>query len=239
MKSTIHKRQTTFINFVIKSITNTIAILLIITIFSCSKDNDNMPVEPVTISDNKLKLPATLENTTVLNIPDAINNTGYCGNRTTPGFVVSTIVIDKDGVIGAASKVSIELDLSHSNGGDLLVELIAPSDESCALIKRIGAVADFDCGTNKDFILGNKLIFNSAFAINIFLANATTFPAGNYSPMIGTSTFPVNVPAISLNDFFTGKNIKGTWKIKIYDFGVEDVGKLIAWKIKFEAGALQ
>jgi subtilisin-like proprotein convertase family protein len=223
-----------------KTLKNAISILVLIIMTSCSKDNPVEPTsEPVAIVDNRLVLPATLENNILFDIPDAINTTGYCGNRTTPGIVESKIVIDKDGEIGTASKISIELNLSHPNAGDLMAELIAPSGESCALIKRIGANSDTDCGTNKDFVLGNKLLFNSAVPINVFLAGSTTFPAGNYAPLIGTSTFPTNVPAISLNDFFTGKKIKGTWKIKMYDFGVDDVGKLIAWKIKFEAGALK
>ncbi len=194
---------------------------------SCNKDDAPAP-------DSRLTLPAILENNTILNIPDA---TGECATGVNPGMIENTIVIDKDGIINDASKVSIELDLSHDFGGDFVVELIAPSGASCALIKRIGSSSDNDCdhGGNK-FIVGNKLIFNSTYTNTVV---ADPVAAGNYAPLTGLSTFPSTVPVISLNSFLTGKDIKGIWKIKVYDYGVLDVGKLNAWKMKFDIGALK
>lgn len=221
-----------------KTLKTTMAILAVvlfgssIIFISCNKDNDEIP----TSVDNKLALPSTLENNTVLPVPDATSNTGECGYNVNVGVAESTIAIDKDGIISDATKLSIELDLKHQDGGDLVVQLITPSGDSCGLIKRIGATLDSNCGTIDDFVTGNKLTFNANFT-NTTIANPIA--TGNYAPLAGTSIFPTMVPMISLSSFLLGKNIKGIWKIKVYDYGTLGVGQLNSWKLKFEMGALQ
>jgi subtilisin-like proprotein convertase family protein len=221
-----------------KTFQTKIAILMLLFLsISCNKDDDSAPTPTPVPVDTRLVLPATLENNTVTDVPDATGS-GECGNSVTPGTIESKIVIDKDGIISNPTKVSVELDLSHPFGGDLVVQLIAPSGESCALIKRIGTTttSDTSCGNTTDFVAGNKLTFNATFTNTTFASPIIT---GNYAPLTGLSTFPSTVPLVSLTSFFTGKNIKGEWKIKMYDFGKADVGKLNSWKLKFEAGALQ
>jgi subtilisin-like proprotein convertase family protein len=198
---------------------------------SCSKDDD-----PAPIVDTRLVLPATLENNTLINIPDASTGLGDCGTGVTPGNAQSTIEIIGTGIITDPSKVTIELDIEHYYGGDLVIELIAPSGESCGLIKRLGATSDSTCGNSSNFITGNKLSFNSTFTTTL---TANEIVTGNYAPTQGNSNYPTTVPMISLATFLTGKNITGIWKLKMYDYGVGDTGKLNSWKLKFETGALQ
>lgn len=199
---------------------------------NCSKDDSDSPSE-----DTRLVLPATLENNTQLSVPDATNTTGSCGSGTTPGVAENSIEITADGIIADPSKVSIEVDISHIYSGDVVLELFTPSGNSVGLIKRIGATSDTGCGAGADFVAGNKLVFNSANMT--LLASATTYASGNYSPTSGTSTFPTAVAMTPLATFLTGKNIKGVWKMKMYDCGVADAGKLNSWKLKFDTGALQ
>ena len=198
-------------------------------IVSCNKD------EPIII-DSRLGLPATIENNTIQNIPDA-TPTGAAGINATPGIIESFIVIDKDGIIADDKKIFVELDLSHSYCGDLVVELVAPSGQSCGLIKRLGAPTDNAAGSSHDFIGGNKLTFNANNSIPIPVTSAIA--SGNYAPTSGASTFPTAISMVPLDMFFIGKNIKGTWKLKVYDYGNGDTGSLNAWKLIIEAGALK
>lgn len=223
-----------------KTIKLTAAILSLVSIIaiSCSKDDDAPAVPTPIVPDTRLVLPATLENNTQLTLPDGVANGGACGSQVTPGTAENTIEIAADGIILDPTKLSIEVDISHTYGGDVVLELVTPSGESVGLIKRIASTVDTSCGTNTDFVVGNKLTFNSTNATQL-AGGPPSFITGNYAPSSGTSTYPTTVAMTSLATFLTGKNIKGVWKMKIYDCGVGDIGKLNSWKLKFEVGALQ
>lgn len=223
--------KTDFLRFKKSDLKMSLTIVLAFMLVNCSKD-DNSENPP---EDTRLALPATIENNTPLSIPDATNLTGLCGSNTTPGNAENSIEITADGIIADPSKVSIEVDISHTFGSDVVLELFTPSGNSVALIKRIGATADTNCGSGTDFIAGNKLVFNSANMLPL----AAPFASGNYAPTGGAGTFPNAVAMMPLTTFLTGKNIKGVWKMKMYDCGVDDTGKLNSWKLKFDTGALQ
>ena len=203
---------------------------LAFTLVHCSKDDSSSPP-----ADTRLVLPATLENNTQMLVPDATQVTGVCGSATTPGSAENTVEITADGIIADPAKVSIEVDIDATFGGEVVLELITPSGQSAGLIKRIGATSDAGCGFNPKFITGNKLTFNSANATLL----AAPYASGNYAPTAGTSTFPSAVAMTPLATFLTDKNIKGIWKMKMYDCGVDDRVKLNSWKLKFDTGALQ
>lgn len=225
---------------IMKTLKITAAFLTMVSVIaiSCSKDDDAPVVPTPVIPDTRLVLPATLENSTQLTLPDGVNNGGNCGSTVTPGTAENSIEITADGIIADPTKLSIEVDITHPFGGDIVLELFTPSGESVGLIKRIGSSVDTSCGTNTDFVVGNKITFNAANATQL-VGGAPSFITGNYAQSSGTSTYPAAVPMTSLATFLTGKNIKGVWKMKIYDCGVGDVGKLNSWKLKFEVGALQ
>ncbi|WP_310554966.1 proprotein convertase P-domain-containing protein [Flavobacterium sp.] len=214
-----------------KTLKSIIIIVLLILSLSCNRDDK----EPQPIADTKLILPAMLENNTQISIPDAT----VSGTTLIPGIIASIIEIDKDGIIQDPSKIFLELDLSHSFAGDIVVELIAPSGENCGIIKRIGTTNDTSPGSSINLVLGNKLKFNSLFT-TFFLPQVSTFiVAGNYAPSRGVSSIPFSVPMTSLNTFFMDKNIKGKWTLKVYDYQNNDIGKLISWKLYFDTGALK
>ena len=226
-----------------KTFKNTIAILAILFITSCSKDDaPATALNSTPIIDTKLTLPAVLSNDNVLLIPDAIKIAGTttdCGISCTPGSVSSEIIIDKDGVIANPSKICIEIDLVHNYAVEIVAELIAPSGESCGLLKRIYANTDSGCAPSVSvkYQAGNKLSFNS---LNTTPVPTGIVPTGNYAPTAANNgNFPALVPMISLNTFLNNKNIKGTWKLKVYDCSKDDTGKLNSWKLKFDVGALQ
>jgi subtilisin-like proprotein convertase family protein len=195
---------------------NLLLILSFIWLSSCSKNDD----EPV------VSQPITFENNTAVNIPDR-NSADFPSGE-------STIAISQNGTIIDASKVSIELDIAHTFGADVAIELIAPNGDKCGIINKIN--------NTEEFVTDNKLTFNTlhtAFLVPI----GGVYVTGNYAPtfapdltQIGT---PVSITPIALSTFFTGKNINGTWKLKMYDCAPADVGKLNSWKIKFDTGAFQ
>ncbi len=227
-----------------KTLKNTMAVLLLTTSFmSCSKDEDT-PAQAV--DSTKLVLPSVKENNNELVVPDGVTIPGglgsTCGSGVNPGLLSNVIEIDKDGIIGNPSKVTIELDLTATYVGEVIVEIFTPSGESCGLIKRPGTVVggiltNNNCGAINDCIKGNKLSFNSAFT-DVALPSAV-LQTGNYGQLVGENTFPVTIPVVSLNTFFMNKNIKGTWRLRVYDHNVGDRVTLNAWKLKFDVGALK
>lgn len=218
--------------------------LVSIAIFSCSKDEDE-PIPAAIVVDNKLKLPATFDNNTLLTVPDAVKVTAECGSGTTPGTAQNTIVIDKEGIIYDEDKITFEIDLEAKYAGEVVVEIISTSTtlngNSISLIKRINATSSINCGTNLSFIAGNKLSFNNTFTQAMSLNGGAGAPiaAGNYKCSRGTDNFPSQVSDGNFGNFLRNQTVKGTWTIKVYDCGVGDRVKLNGWKIKFDVGALR
>ena len=214
--------------------------LLIITFFAiaCSKNEDSSP----TPTPAALSVAFEGINTTVTAIPDAAALPVGSTN-----VVEIPITIDKEGVIADGNKITIELDLKHTWAGDIAIEVITPSGESCGLIKRIGStdqqVANNNAsfGSNNKFKTGNKLVFNNVFLNSIPLPSLsyTDILGGNYKPTFGLNLIPTNVIEVPLATFFANKNIKGIWKLKAYDCGYGDTGSVNEWKIKFDTGALK
>ena len=196
---------------------------------SCSKKEDTIaPILPSAAFE--------ASNTTVTEIPDASNASPNISNS-----VEIAVTIDKEGVIADGNKITIELDLVHSWAGDIAIEVITPSGESCGLIKRIGSVGTTGVGTSDDFKATNKLVFNNTYVNSIPITGNTNFeiPTGNYKPTFGANLTPTNVIEKPMATFFNGKSVKGIWKLKAYDCKNINTGSVNAWKIKFDAGALQ
>jgi len=208
-----------------KNLAKTMIIGLAFSMAACSSDDS----EPVKAPSSQF----VEENNTALIIPD--------GNAaTTPGIAENKISVSNEGIIADASKVSIKLDLQHTWPGDLVVQVFAPSGESCTLIKRIGTVS---AGTDRDFLSGNIISFNSAATATIndvvSAGTATNIPAGTYLPGAGINATPEAILMTDLATFLNGKSVKGEWKIRIGDYSYQDTGKLNNWKLEFATGALQ
>jgi subtilisin-like proprotein convertase family protein len=210
--------------------------ITMIAIASCSKNDD----KPAVVAEPVPSVAITLTNNTVYDIPDAVTITAPgCGNNATPSMVFSPITVGTEGVIKDASKITIEIDIVHQYTNDIIIELEAPSGESCGLLKRVYATSDSACNSslNANYVAGNKLSFNS---LNTTPLGSGAIATGSYKttgPNLGT--FPSSVLMTPLSTFFTDKSIKGVWKLRAYDCSAVDVGKINAWKIKFDTGALK
>lgn len=171
-------------------------------------------------------------------IPDGAQiGTGTCGTGATPGSVTTTLDVPLAGTVADPTKITINLNLAHTWMGDVVAELVTPGGANCALIKRVGAGSDTACGSSGDFVTGNVLSFNSA--------NTTTLPisgnpaTGNYAPTGPTgTTYPATIPLCDLTAFLNGVAVNGTWSMKFYDNGFQDLGTVNSWSLVFAPGAL-
>ena len=188
---------------------------------ACSKDDDNVYV-------NMPSAKIEAENNNALLIPDA-------ANAATPSMVENNVTINNEATVGDASKVTISLDLVHTFATDLIVQLVSPSGEICTLIKRPLFSAD---NPSTDFVSGNIISFN-ANAFAGFGAIDGIVQAGTYVPTEGINTVPQDLHATDLSEFFNERNIKGIWKLRVFDYVQADTGKVNSWKITFDTGALK
>lgn len=193
----------------------------------CGNDDESSPSQPFNVS-----------NSTDLIITDA---TGQYGSNAVSTPVVSTISVTESGKIKDPSKVTIALELSHTWSGDCVVELISPDGESTTLIKRLGSTSDTSVGDGSDFDAGSVLSFNSenTMGFDMTLGAAAGYPAGDYMPASGESSFPTTAIMVALDVFLQNKQVNGDWKLRLQDYGLGDTGTLLGWSIDFEQGALK
>ncbi len=211
-----------------------LAVAILTNLFACNKDEDVPTIIPEPqVEDTTLKLPATFTNNTRTALFDGNNNSPDLG------ITESQITLDKDGIIKRSSLIYIQLDLSHENANDISIVLVAPDGAKCTLIKRID-------GATVLFVSGNILDFNSQYP-NAIPTDASIPPnqaqfvsAGKYKPTFGSNPSPIQVAILpTMSSFFYNKNIKGIWKLKIYDSNPSFTGILNSWSIKIADGAFE
>ena len=182
----------------------------------------------------------TYTNTTV--IPLADGSPGCASNSVTPGMTSSTITVPIAGTIIDPNSLTINLDLTHTWIGDLVVEVETPANTKCVLLKRMGATGatpDTDCGDNSNFVAGNILSFKSSNTTLIDYAAGTTaynIPSGNYAPTgVGPTDYPNTYSLCNLTTFFNGVSVNGNWKLNVRDSGGGDTGSINSWSLVFTA----
>ena len=172
----------------------------------------------------------TYSNPTSFPIPDS-NTTGIQSNI--PVALVKTI--------SDPSKVSVNLDLTHTWSGDITAALVVPGSSGVgpiALLKRIGSTTTTGVGSSANFLAGNVLKFNSA-ASGVLVppaGSASNIPGGIYLPTEGATLLPVDYSVANLTTLFTNLQVNGTWALKVFDTSGGDSGSLNNWQIVFDAG---
>lgn len=140
------------------------------------------------------------------------------------------------------TKVTIQMDLSHTWCGDVTVGLVVPGGPeigAIALIKRLGGTATTGVGSSVNFGAGNVLAFNSAatdFVVPGAGGSASNVPAGTYLPTVSPILTPADYTVANLATMFTNLAVNGTWSLKVLDSSAGDTGKLNNWQIVFGAG---
>jgi subtilisin family serine protease/subtilisin-like proprotein convertase family protein len=119
--------------------------------------------------------------------------------------------IDQDITIG---DLNVQLDISHTYVGDLLISLVGPNGTQVVL-------AQFHGGAGADY---RGTIFDDEASVWVGLGSAPF--AGSFSPDSPLSAFD-------------GLNARGTWYLQVEDWAWIDEGTVNAWSITIEPGAGQ
>ncbi len=140
--------------------------------------------------------PIVFTNTNVFSIPD--------NNATGISSPINVNNIDP-ATLNSNSIVSVRLNITHTYDGDLLIQLISPSQNTINLSNRRG-------GSGDNF---NNTLFTTSAALSISQGSApfsgTYRPDGAFTSLTG--------------------NVNGTWILKIIDQAGTDVGTLNNWTL--------
>ena len=143
--------------------------------------------------------------------------------------------------ISDPSKVTVNLDLTHTWSGDVTVGLVVPGGPvtgAIALLKRIGSTTPTGVGSSANFGAGNVLSFNSAATGTIVPPVGTNLliPTGIYLPTVSATLNPTAYTVADLSATFTNLAVNGTWSLVFLDSAAGDTGTLNNWQIVFDAG---
>jgi subtilisin-like proprotein convertase family protein len=171
------------------------------------------------------------------------NNTVYIIPENNTGGIRSDIFVPLNTTILDPTKVTIEVDVSHSWGGDLTLALVLPGRNgfgAISLIRRIGTTISSGSGTSAKFVAGNILSFNAAATNQIVPPPVpnSTIPTGLYRPTAGFSQIPQGYSVANLTTLLTNVQVNGTWSLKGLDSTSGDTGSINNWRIIFDSGAL-
>jgi subtilisin-like proprotein convertase family protein len=111
---------------------------------------------------------------------------------------------------GFIGDVNVSVRLNHTFDGDLVLSLIAPDGTSVALSNNRGSSGD-NFGTGANNCSGTPTVFDDS-ATNTIASGVAPFAA----------SFKPDSPLSALN----GKEMNGTWKLRVADTGAADVGTL-------------
>lgn len=173
----------------------------------------------------------TYSSTSAVAIPDN-NATG----------ITSTIPVSLVKTINDASKVTINLDLTHSWIGDVTIALVVPGSSGVgnnAVIKRIGSTTPTGVGSSANFLAGNIISFNSAAAATISttgLLTTSNIPTGVYLPTVSSTLIPTDYAVADLSAMFSNLVVAGDWTIKLFDNASGDTGSVNNWQVVFDPG---
>jgi subtilisin-like proprotein convertase family protein len=173
----------------------------------------SLPVTTTPVASNICPGQSTTINTNVTtpttgNVQTSFtNNSSYFIPDNNATGVVSPIVVSGINPTTLSSNVvvSVQLNLTHTYDGDLIVSLISPSGNTINLSNRRGGGGDN---------------FNNT----IFSMSATTPIASGVAPFIGSY-----IPDGAFSSF-TG-NANGTWQLKVADVANVDTGRVNSWTL--------
>jgi len=120
--------------------------------------------------------------------------------------------------------IEVVVNITHTWLSDLRINLVSPSGKVITLFSQ----------TNS----GEDNLTNTVFSTNLTLSSITTGIAPftgtfrmNAASGIVTGTYTSN--ATTLTQLLDGKNVNGNWYLAIQDYGLNDIGTLLNWSLRF------
>jgi subtilisin-like proprotein convertase family protein len=171
----------------------------------------------------------------------ALTITDNVYNGTTGSMVSSTVAVS--GVTGTSVvNIEVDVDITHTWIGDLVVKLQSPDGDILTLVSRPGAAETADDGISAGGVgssanLGGAAITFSDLSandaelmgLNVTTSQSVCLNAGfcNFFPNPGASTHPTQTFA----SLFGGE-MNGNWTLYLGDRAAGDVGTLNSWSIR-------
>lgn len=136
---------------------------------------------------------------------------------------------------GVVTRVAVNLSLSHTWVGDLVVRLIAPTGQSHVLFGYTGATSAIGKGYRAD-VAGYYLFRDGATSSwwsSALNAGAGTVPEGAYRTS-GLGGPGATGAATAMDPVFAGLPSAGTWTLRITDGAAGDIGSINSATLSFE-----
>ncbi len=148
-----------------------------------------------------------------------------CGGPTS-GFLADTLMVDFAGSCAIVEHLKIDLELTHSWIGDVVVEVESPSGTVVTLLSRIGLEeVDPACAGGECCGLGVANLKVELDDDNVMSIEDAASSSGQYHPDAGATGNSGTVTA------FTGEIECGTWTLRVYDGALFDTGMLNGWTL--------
>lgn len=152
-------------------------------------------------------------------IPDATGGSSLCAANNVGGSVSDDIDVTLGGIV---TNVTVNLNITHTFIGDLIVTLTSPSGTTVRIIDKIGVAGNSNCGCSSDDIVAT-------------LSDAGGTPIeGSCGSQGGGGTFS---PANALSAF-NGESASGIWTLTVIDDDVVSTGTLDSWSITISVASV-
>lgn len=151
-------------------------------------------------------------------IPDATGGSSLCAADNVRGSVSNNVNVTLDGVV---TNITVNLNISHTYVGDLIVDLTSPSGTTVRIVDKIGVSGGSTCGCSADDIVSN-----------LSDSGGASIEASCGSQASGGTFLPANPLSA-----FIGESATGTWTLTVMDDDELSTGTLNSWSLTITTDA--
>ena len=156
------------------------------------------------------------------------------------GTLESMVCIDVTGEAGTISDLDVQVAVSHTWAGDLVIKLVSPSGEVLTLLSRPGLSENVDdgtdcCGDSSNLDMGSPLTFDDDAGVSAENMGASLDSSGVICQDDAECSFipaPGSGPGTNLAQF-NGQDGAGTWQVCVGDAGGGDTGDFDSAALNF------
>ncbi|MFZ9914865.1 MAG: proprotein convertase P-domain-containing protein, partial [Phycisphaerales bacterium] len=121
--------------------------------------------------------------------------------------------------------------LSHTWCGDVTATLTGPDGTTVSLFTRIGVTASAANGDNSNF--GGTYVFDDSFTSSIWTAATAAADTANVAAGDYFASAATTGAKVTMTSAFQGKQLSGTWTLKLTDLVAADTGSLGSARVDF------